>query len=156
MAHALRLVAILLCSATLALAGYLPTPATIVANQTGQNTLTASQTIYLAVTGANLATNTTDEFVADVRFGRTVLVRNLYCGTGVSQSGNSIAITVRSNHSDTSVTCTISTGTTCNDVYTTTGHSASLGSDLALTYKVVTGTLTGSPTLRCGLEVIAQ
>src|SRR5262245_19562160 len=99
------------------LAGYLPRANAILGNSSGQNTLSASTTAYMSPTGNKLAFES-DEFQADVRFGRAITIRNFYCSASNSQTGsNSITITARNNHADTTVTCQMTGGaSTCNDV----------------------------------------
>lgn len=107
-------------------------------------------TTYYAVPG--IAALNTTEYRFVVPHGATV--KNLYARVGTAPgAGQGVAITVRKNGSDQTLTCTITdTNTSAND--TTHSFSVAAGDDISI--KAVT-TATGTPVdMTIGLELVAN
>ena len=107
--------------------------------------LSLSGTLYFPYVGGGLPSST--EANVDSPAPVAATVSNFYVDVSAAPGGgNSLALTIRKNGADTSVTCTISgaSATSCND----TAHSFAVAANDQLTVKLVTtGIIAGTPTL---------
>jgi hypothetical protein len=96
---------------------------------------TASQTLYPLGFGGSLltCTDTTENLFTVITSAGTI--RNLYVfATAAGKTANSGVVTVRKNAGDTTLTCTVGVGTTCND----TTHTFTVVAGDRLSAKIVT------------------
>ena len=99
-----------------------------------QGTVSANTTVFLTQMGATTTACTTTTAAAGMPMPASGTIKNLYVvlGTG-GKTGD--AVTIAKNGTNTTVTCTFGTGTSCNDLT----HSFTVAAGDVLTAKVSTG-----------------